>query len=232
MRKILIALVVIFSVFLIYLGFNDKKIYYFSMGDFLSLGINPYKVLDYGYSDYVKDYLSSKDILEAYTDSLSRENKRITDIIQDIKDNSKLLVGNKEKTIQNVLIKSDLVTISIGMNDLFSNVSIDYEFTTRDLYNKFDSLLSDYEELFKLLREYCKEKIVLIGLYNVTDTDLDEFFNYANNKLNDLCNKYNINYINISEDFKNNKYIDKTSNYPNKKGYEYISNKIINLIEN
>ena len=84
MRKILIALVVIFSVFLIYLGFNDKKIYYFSMGDFLSLGINPYKVLDYGYSDYVKDYLSSKDILEAYTDSLSRENKRITDIIQDI----------------------------------------------------------------------------------------------------------------------------------------------------
>ena len=43
---------------------------------------------------------------------------------------------------------------------------------------------------------------------------------------------YNINYINISEEFKNNKYIDKTSNYPNKKGYEYISNKIINLIEN
>ena len=87
--------------------------------------------------------------------------------------------------------------------------------------------------LFKLLREYCKEKIVLIGLYNNNDENLDEFFNYSNIKLEELCNKYNINYININDEFKNNKYFSNTNSlYPNKDGYMYIGKEIVKLIEN
>ena len=57
MKKILGIIVVCLSVLLIYLGFKDNKIYYLSMGDGLSLGVTPYGGVDYGYSDYVKDYL-------------------------------------------------------------------------------------------------------------------------------------------------------------------------------
>ena len=166
MKKVLTLIIVVLSVFLIYLGFKDKKIYYLSLGDSLSLGKNPYNVLDYGYSDYIKDYLEDKELLETYADGLNREDKRIIDIINDIKNNEKVLVDNKEKTLQHVLIKADLITLSIGINDLLSNVKINQDFNINDLYNKFDQLLNDYDELFKLLKEYCKEDIVLIGLYN------------------------------------------------------------------
>lgn len=234
MKKILILIIVVLSVFLIYLGFKDKKIYYLSLGDSLSLGKNPYNLLDYGYSDYVKDYLEEKELLETYVDGLNREDKRIIDIINDIKDNKKILVDNKEKNLQHVLIKSDLITLSIGTNDLLSNVKINYEFNISDLYNKFEQLLVDYEELFKLLRDYCKEKIILIGLYNNTNNkNLEELFNYINVKLKYLSNKYNIQFINISDEFKNAKYFPNINNlYPNKEGYMFIGKEITNLIEN
>lgn len=232
MRKILIVVIVLLSVFLIYLGFSDKKTYYLSLGDFLSLGENGYGIYDYGYSDFVKDFLTDNDLLQTYVDSLNRENKRIIDVINDINSNAKLLVNSKEKTMQNALIKSDLITISIGSNDLFSNTTIGSEFNIRNLYDKFDSLLADYEKLLKLLRQYCKEDIVLIGLYNMTSADLDEFFKYADSELLELCNKYNISYVKISEEFKNNKYFDTNLKIPNKQGYEYISKQIIKLIKN
>jgi lysophospholipase L1-like esterase len=234
MKKILTFIIVLLSVFLIYLGFKDKKVYYLSLGDYLSLGKNPYNILDYGYSDYVKDYLENKKILETYVDGLNREDKRIIDIISDINNNQKVLVNNKEKTIQNVLIKSDLITLSIGSNDLLNNVNINYEFNENDLYNKFEQLLVDYENLFKLLREYCKENIILIGLYNnLDDIKLDEFFNYANVKLKQLCDEYDIKYIKISDEFKNDEYFPNPLNlYPNKEGYIFIGKEIIKLIEN
>lgn len=234
MKKILTLIIVVLSVFLIYLGFKDKKIYYLSLGDSLSLGKNPYNILDYGYSDYIKDYLNDKELLETYVDSLNREDKRIIDIINDIENNKKILVDNKEKTLQHVLIKSDLITLSIGTNDLLSNVKINYEFSTSDLYKKFDELLVDYDELFKLLREYCKEEIVVIGLYNnINDENLDEFFNYTNIKLKELSNRYDIKFIKVSDEFKNKKYFPNSNNlYPTKEGYIYIGKEIVKLIEN
>ena len=91
MKKILTFIIVVLSVFLIYLGFKDKKTYYLSLGDSLSLGKNPYNVLDYGYTDYVKDYLEDKNLLEVYVDGLNREDKRIIDIISDINNNRKFI---------------------------------------------------------------------------------------------------------------------------------------------
>ena len=233
MKKILTLIIVVLSVFLIYLGFKDKDIYYLSLGDALSLGKNPYNILDYGYSEYVKDYLEDKELLETYVDGLNREDKRIIDVINDIKDNKKVLIDGKEKTLQHILIKSDLITLSIGSNDLLSNIKINYEFNESDLYKKFDELLSDYEELFKLLREYCKEQIVLIGLYNNIDANLDEFFNYVNIKLQELSSRYNINFIKISDEFKNETYFPNPNNlYPSKEGYIFIGKEIVKLIEN
>ena len=231
MKKILTSIIVVLAVFLIYLGFRDEDVYYLSIGDYLSNGINPYGTKDYGYSDYVKDYLNENDKLEVYV-NYSNENKRTIDIIKDIEDNIKIDVNGKKKTMQNALIKADLVTLSIGMNDLINNVLFNSDFSINDLYNKLEQVSSDYEELFKIMRSYCKEEIVLIGLYNTTgNNELDEFFDYANKKISVLANSYGIDYVSIYDEFKSNEYFVNNKIYPNKLGYEVIFDKIVNIID-
>ena len=223
MKKILTIIIVLLSVFLIYLGFKDKEIYYFSMGDSLANGINSYNAKDYGYSDYIKDKLNVKKYV-----SFTNNNKRSIDFIKDIEDNVKI----DDKTIQNALIKADIITLSVGMNDLFSNINFNNDFSVNDLYTKFEEVVVDLEKLFKLLRIYSKEDIIYIGIYNCLKEDsLDEFFIYANEQLKKLCDNYKITYLDIYNDFNNTSYFDNPNSYfPNKDGYELISNKIIDTI--
>lgn len=231
MKKILTIIIVVLAVFLIYLGFKDEKIYYLSVGDHLSMGLNPYGVKDYGYSDYLKEYIEDNNQLEVYV-NYSNKNMRTIDLIKDIEDNIKIEVNGKSKTIQNALIKADLLTLSIGMNDLLDNVRFNNDFSKNDLYDKLEEVTVDYETLFKLLRVYCKEEIILIGMYNSLDEDLGDFFNYVDNKISSLASNYNIKYISVSNDFKNNDYFENNKLYPNKLGYEVIFNKIVDNIDN
>lgn len=223
MKKILTIIIVLLSVFLIYLGFKDKEIYYFSMGDSLANGINSYNAKDYGYSDYIKDKLNVKKYV-----SFTNNNKRSIDFIKDIEDNVKI----DDKTIQNALIKADIITLSVGMNDLFSNINFNNDFSVNDLYTKFEEVVGDLENLFKLLRTYSKEDIIYIGIYNcLKENSLDEFFIYANEQLKKLCENYKITYLDIYDDFNNTSYFDNPNSYfPNKDGYKLISNEIIDII--
>ena len=63
MKKILTIIIIVLAVFLIYLGFRDDDTYYLSIGDYLATGINSYGIKDYGYNDYIVDYLEQKDKL-------------------------------------------------------------------------------------------------------------------------------------------------------------------------
>lgn len=232
MKKILTIIIIALSVFLIYLGFKDKDLYYLSLGDSLANGMNTYGANDYGYNDYVKEFLNKEERLDTFV-NLANNNNRSIDIIKNIEENVKINVDGKEKTLQNALIKADIVTISIGMNDLFSNITFNNDFGINDLYDKFDEVTLDIERLFKLIREYCKEEVVYLGIYNyLGEEELNEFFDYANAKLKKIAESYNIKYIDIYEDFKNTDYFDSINAYfPNKQGYELIANKIITIIK-
>ena len=223
MKKILTIIIVLLSVFLIYLGFKDKEIYYFSMGDSLANGINSYNAKDYGYADYVKDSLEIKKY-----ESFTNNNKRSIDFVKDIEDNIKI----NGKNIQNILIKANIITLSVGMNDLFSNVTFNNDFSVNDLYMKFEEVMVDLENLFKLLRTYSKEDIIYIGIYNcLKENGLDEFFIYANEQLKKLCDNYKITYLDIYNEFNDSTYFDNPNSYfPNKAGYKLISSKIIDII--
>lgn len=232
MKKILIAIIIAVSILLIYLGFKDKDVYYLSLGDSLANGLNSYNQEDYGYSDYIKDYLTDIDKLQTYVRVINND-KRTIDVIRDIKDNISINVDGKRKTLQNALIKADLITISIGTNDFLNNFNLNNDFAINDLYDKLHQVTSDFDEMFKLLRQYCKEDIVFISFYNFTDNpDLDEFFTHANKVIGNLANSYDIKFVDIFEDFKDNNYfINSMDKFPNKEGYKLIANKIINLID-
>ena len=182
MKKILLIGLVILSVFIIYLSTMDRKVYYLSLGD-----------NKLNYTSYIKNYLKEKEVLEKHIYQYSDNNDRITDIIRYIKSNKKY----KKNTLKNSLIKADLVTLSINIDDVNTKLkddSIIYE----DLYNYIDELTLDFEKLIKLMREYCKEDILFIGYYNPYNKDKKEVINYLNKKYKEVCDEYNVRFINMS----------------------------------
>ena len=231
MKKILFLGVILLGIFLIYLSTLDRKIFYLSLGDELSVGYNEYNVKDYGYSDYVKDYLTDNKILETYINSYFKENLRTTDLVRMIKDNEKVLIDGKNKSIKNSLIKADIVTLSIGNNDIISKLSLYKNYNKKEIYEYLDSYLIDLENLFTLIKQYCKEDIIFIGYYNIlNDKDADIYFKYLNDKTKNLTKKYEITYIDILDKMKLEE--NKTNSfYPTKKGYVYIGEQIESFIE-
>ena len=230
MKKILFVAIILLGIFLIYLSTLDKKVFYLSLGDELSVGYNEFNAKDYGYSDYIKNYLEENNLLEIYINSYFKENMRTTDLIRMINDNEKVLINDKPKTIKNSLIKADLVTLSIGTNDIISKISLYKNYNQKEMYEYLDSYLLDLEKLLDLLKQYCKEDIVFIGYYNLlNDNNVDSYFRYLNDKTKILTTKYEISYIDIYEIMKNTEN-KSNSFYPTKKGYINIGEKIKEVI--
>ncbi len=198
MKKILIIGLVLLSIFLIYLTNMDKKVYYLALGDSLER-----EYLDnseiYGYSHYIKNYLKEKDLLERYSDDFAKVDTRITDIIRDINNNKKVTTSKGSFSLKNALIKADLITVNISSNDVFNKLSKD-NVIFNDVYDYIDNLAFDLDRLFELMREYCKEDIIMIGPYNpYSDVDRVDVYEYFNKKYKDVCLKYDIIYIDLSD---------------------------------
>ncbi len=236
MKKILITSLVVLLIFIIYLTTIDKKIYYLTLGDELSISTD--EVVSY--SESISNYLDENNKLEVLVDEFSQNNHHITDIIKDIKDNRKAKHENKDISIKNALIKADLLTISVGMNDITSKINIknlnlsnDYSF----LYNDIDEITNDLEELLTLVRQYCKEDIVLVGLYypfSVQNQELVNIFLYGNTKFKEISDKYKVKYIDIYNIFlEDEKYLSLPRTlYPSQTGYETIAEQIVVTINN
>lgn len=216
MKKIILTILVFFITFLIYFFNRSEKVYYLSLGDQLSYGINNFNKVNNSYSNNIKDFY--KDTLENYVNYSSYDDYRVMDLINDINYNKVVEYNNKEYKLQNLLIKANLITISIGMNDLIYRKNI-----STNLYEYTDELINDIENLLKLIRKYNKDEIYLLSFYNIIDND--SLIEYANNRIEIICNKNKINFVNIKE---LNKYIIDNI-YPTNDGYEYITNKILDF---
>lgn len=174
--KVVLALfLIVFLVFIIYTVNINNNIFYFNVIE---------KKYDYvTYNNLVKDNL---DNMEKYI-NYEQNDYRVTDLIRDINDN--IVIGNKK--IQNILIKADIITLMIGNNELKYKVK-DIDMT--ELFEYSNSLLEDLDELFNLVRKYSKEKIFFIGFYNDNDY-YEELYRYLNLRIKDMCESYNITYI-------------------------------------
>ena len=213
MKKIIFTILIFIIVFLIYYLNINEKIYYVSIGDHISYGINNLEKVENNYGDNIKKYYG--DNLLKYINYSNIEDYRVMDLINDINYNKEYIYKKNKYKIQNTLIKANHITVSIGINDVVNKNKISYEY--------IDELLVDIEELFILLRKYNKDRIDYLSFYNIINNK--ELIDYTNNKLKKLCNKYKINYIDISM---LDKYIME-NNYPNNNGYVYITNQILNF---
>lgn len=213
MKKMLLSILVFILVFIIYYLNLDKKVYFLSIGDYLTVGNK-----NANYQQVVNDYLKEKKLLENSVVYGKNDDYRIIDMIHDIENNTEFNYNGKKYTLNNTLIKADVIVLSIGMNDLLYNT-----LTRDDSYDYVDEVMKDLENLFKLLRNYSKEKIYIFNYYGLSSNDLVE---YTNNKLNHLASHYDIEVIDICDVSNNLK--DKI--YPNDNYYKIMGNKLLKTI--
>lgn len=212
MKKILFTCMIFLAIFLIYYFNINNNINYLSIGDYLSYGINNNNIVDNNYSDNIKKYYKNK--IDEYINYSTIEDYRVMDLLNDINNNKIIKHKDKEYTLQNLLIKANYITLSIGMNDLLNKKNITYEY--------MDQLINDIEKLFILIRKYNKDRIDYLGFYNVINNE--NLIHYANTRLKLICDKNKINYIDITD----LKYFIKEL-FPNNEGYNYITDQILNF---
>ena len=114
-----------------------------------------------------------------------------------------------------------MVTLSIGTNDIInvSSIALDNSYVIE--------VMNDMENLLSLIRKYCKEKIITIGYLNNSEN-----YKIASEKYKQLCEKYDIIYIDSSELLNDFKYFPNPNNiHPSKEGYEIIANEIISNLQ-
>lgn len=189
MKKILALAVIALSVFLIYLSTIDKKVYYLSLTTDMQ---------EPNYATLVKKSLEKKDLLERYVSGFSGSTLRITDFTKMIETNKTLLIGKKEQSIKNALIKADVVTLDVGRVDLFTKLA--YEQNIDELYNYVDSLSKDLDIFLDLVRKYCKEDVFLLEIYNPSQLFPEEIITYVNDQYKRLAKKHHISYVSYQID--------------------------------
>ena len=227
----------------IFISTKDKKIYYLSLGDSLAAGQTPYNTIDKSYGDYVSEYLKDRNLLEFYTKKFSKSGYRSIDLLSDLKNNKEINEYGKKITLKHALIKADVVTVSIGSNDLFYKLNIGNEFDLDDfddIYIYVDQSFKDINKLLYELRKSCKEQIMVLGFYNPFTSFSSSLSNmvepviiYANNKMQELTKKYNMTYVDVHDMFlANESYLSsKFEIHPTKEGYKAMSKRVINLID-
>lgn len=94
-------------------------------------------------------------------------------------------------------------------------------------------MIKNYNKILTYINNFHHEEVFVLGYYNIHSGNND-VFDYANYKLKEICQKNNFTYIDLSNIFTNNpKCFNKRDSFiPNSKGYERISQIIVENLEN
>lgn len=217
--KLLILIIISFSVYFIYQNNNTKDIKIVSLGDGLSLGINSYGIKEYSYIDYWKDSLEDKGIKVEINQEYSKKDLSIFQLLEVIKYNPK---------IKRDLTEAHYVILNLGYNDLLYKLSLDKKISVANFNYILKDIEKNYQELIKEIKKYYKKEIIVIGYYSY---DKDNYYKIMGiRRLNQiLCTEENIEYIDTYQLLADSKlyFSNPNSYYPNKKGYQKIAEQII-----
>ncbi len=189
MKKLLLFLFIPLLVFLIYQFNKDTKVNVLNISD----TENPYIT-------FILDYYKNKNKLDNFNNNFSKSDYRITDLSLDIENNKFVNINQKKQYLNNSLIKSEIITISVGNTDLYYKLNY---YDVNEMYNYIDELCQDYEKLLEKIRMITKEKIIVFG-YTSINLKNKKVIDYYNEKLKMICQKNNINFLDIDENTKNN----------------------------
>lgn len=213
MKKILLLVLISAIISGIYFKFSDNKTLYVNIGDDV--------ISNSHYETEVISHLKKNHDFENYIE-YKKKNYRITDFINDINQNK---IYRDNKTINNLLIKADLITIWIGFNDINYKINSDHSI---EVYDYLDEILDDMNQFLNLVRKNSKEQIIMVGLYNYYGDSKKEYYNYYNNKLKELCQTYKVDYIDSDNILSTDNIQDQ---YLNDSGKKIVGKEILKMIK-
>lgn len=214
-KLLILTIIVSIFIFIVYKLNRQNKINVVMLGDRIAN------------NNYLINELRKNDRLGTYNNYYIKE-ETINSLNDRIKNTS---------NIKKDLRESELTIISIGLNDFYN--SLDNNINTKnilDLKDNISILLPKLDKLLNEIRKYAKYDVVLIGyynpvpfLFNTNPSELDILFMYIEGMIKDLTKKYDITYLSLYNQFKNNDYVDEK--YPNMYGYQAIGNLILNHVK-
>lgn len=227
-KKLIMLILIIISIFYIYKINNKNNINYTTIGDGFSVGIDSYGIIDYGYSDYIKDHLEKNNKLNRYVKSFSYQSISIETLYEQILSNKKIKLAEEEINIRKTLRETNVLTLSIGLNDLLYHINITKEQTSNSINKSLKEIENNFNILIDEIKKYYPKEIYVMGYYNVYPEN--EYLNQAIKKLNKIYeNNEKVIYISTYELFQNNSSFcsNPSSIYPNRIGYQAIANEFI-----
>lgn len=224
--KLIIFLLVIFVIFLIYKENHNHYFNYTSLGDGYALGINSYSEIDYGYSDYIKDELLTDKRLKLYTKYFSKKDQSIEHLYESITTNEKITIDSMEINLKQTLRESNLITMTIGLNDLIYHVAITPEMSEYQLNKIIEEIDNNLNKLIKEIKKYYPKTIYIIGYPNIPIENI--YIKEGIDKLNELYqNTKGITYIATTDVIYNSDFLNPNNIYPSKEGYKKIADKVL-----
>ena len=207
MKKIILVLFLFLSCYLIYNLTEHNNLSCLAIGD--AIADNP--------------YLKNNNLITQYNNNYINKDYRIIDLVNIIKYNKEIEIENKPISIHRLLKNTDILIISIGMNDIYYKLNSDI----KSIYTYINDMVNNMETLYDEINRYSYKKVIVLGYYNITNKNND-IFTYLNYKMKRITEKYNYQYIELNNIFQNNpNYLQKNDHFElNNQGYSEI-NKII-----
>lgn len=236
-KKLVIFFLALIGVYIIYNATYNETSSYLAIGDDLAKGHTPFDTYSDSYTDYLFNYLKEHNQKITINKDFIKEDLRIKDLLDNIK-NPKIYEG---KNLPQAIKKADIITISIGSEELFSKLrSNNWKMSNEKIYEFIDEMIEELDLLITEIKKIKKTDIYVIGYYNPltkneeNETKLKSLFNYIEVKFKSLEKNQNINYVSIYEGFQEKTFYlpNKDHAFPSLEGYDYIANEIIKKIEN
>lgn len=228
MKKVILILCICLSCYFVYNFTDNNELDYLNIGDGIAMGITSNNAKSSGYSIRLKNYLEENKKLDDYNDSFTNKDYRITDVLKSIKYHDKITINDDEKTINELLKDADIITISLGMNELYYKLLLN----TDNIYGYIDDMMVDMKELLKEVDRYNHKKVFVLGYYNVLNKNND-IFTYVNYKLKEIVNQQGFEFISLESVVSNkNSFVKNNNFYLDNSAYNKIFQIIVDKIKN
>lgn len=225
--KLFLIIMISLSVYFIYNLKNTSTVVYTSLGDGFSDGINSYRDKNYGYSNYISDNLKKEKKLNRSYLNFTSNDMTINDL------RNLVLLNNhddNQNNIRQVLRETDLLTISVGINDLIYKMNVENITTNHQKEKIITEIVDNLDVTLQEIMKYYQKNIYLIGYYNFYPQNSVErkMLESLNSKLKEYSMKNNLIFVdNSNMDNSLSLYLDNPNSiYPNIDGYKKISDNI------
>ena len=163
-----------------------------------------------------------------------QKNKDISTLYNDILKNESILIDNNNYNLKRLLQEADVITISIGLNDII----YEYSLKNKKELSKYeeDRIISYIEDNFNSLiqeiKKYTTKKIIVVG-YPTNNVKYKNLIQKLNTKYKKICQSTTDIFIDSDKLLNNEKYFELKNNlFPNDQGYKKIAENIIKSYEN